>query len=129
MVIRLFRNAPAAVLFLMLCSVPADPCRDASTRARALAIEAERDARNILDSLRLGYNRKSEIHSVLPAAIESMDAVNVQLGEMQTPDPNLLSEGTQGMIPALRPKLGPVDTMLIIPVVTNKRPIQTRGES
>ena len=72
MVIRHIRNTLAAVFFLMPSLVSADTSSDASRLAEAFAVDAERDARNILDSLSLGFTQKSEIQSILLAAMQSL---------------------------------------------------------
>ena len=73
MVIRHIRNTLAAVFFLMPSLVSADTSSDSSRLAEAFAVDTERDAGNILDSLSLGFTQKSEIQSILLAAMQSLE--------------------------------------------------------
>ena len=118
---------PGFIVLICLFAVPgisvAGP-DSSSSLAEAFAVETEKQGRNILQSLDLSPAQKSEIQSILLAAIQSMDAVNAQLEELSSDKERLLSEDTQQMISALRKQRLQLAEMLSVKILSVLSPQQ-----
>ncbi len=119
--------------FLLLCAVfPATLIADSgltssSDLAKAFSAETERDARNILESLDLSFTQKSEIQSILLAAMQSMEAVNAQIKELESDKERMLSKDIQQMIEALYKQRVQLAEMLSVEILSVLSP-QQRSE-
>jgi len=84
----------------------------------AFAVETKREARNILESLDLSLAQKSEIQSILLAAMQSMEAVNGQLYELESDKERMLSMDVQEMVKALHQQRVQLAEMLSIEILS-----------
>lgn len=86
--------------------------------------DAERGTRNVLESLELSSTQKSEIQSILLAAVQSMDAVSSQLQKLESDPERLLSEDVHEMKEALRKQRVQLAEMLSVEILSVLSPQQ-----
>jgi len=118
------------LIFALLVSFPsvalmAEPkTGQSSNLAKAFSVDTELEARNVLESLDLSFTQKSEIQSILLAAIQSMEAVNNQLNELESDKQRLLSEDIQEMVVALHKQRVQLAEMLSVEILSVLSPQQ-----
>lgn len=107
----------------MLCcslsaALVAEPQSGSAGLAQTFSVESEREARSILESLGLSLTQKTEIQSILLAAMQSLDAVNAQIGALESDKQRMLSKDIQAMIEALYQQRVQLAEMLSVEILS-----------